>query len=825
MNRVCSIEFLKNTAAIAALATVIASTAGAQDRYAAKNPDYDLSGFDVFPGLSRLNPEPVFTLKAWQAFTRMKYNTPVNKKKGMAERPPRLGSNPPHHLKPLVIRPAELSFAPDGSGFDFGHFVSPLGYGKGSRIASLIPEAKPSELRPTARFVEMRAPEIRNQGFMAAAAAEISSTTPGAILHDLAAELSTELAGGEAHPLVALPENVTREADGRAIIPETPQSEIAEFTNAEAAVETGAAAVDAVSSALAQAEAAIAAHPDILIVPPLETADVTATLFPSMREAAIDAAGRTDSSLNQKLHLARVLLGGGFGHEALDVLRDAQVSHPSMSPAEGLEISAMALAAGAMGAKVGTLADQARSASREGASFWPVMDLLVTTPDKVSVEDLRAATASLDSQSHAVAARFFPMLFDAALRVQDNHLAGELLVAGRRISGFGGSAMEAWMQGRLAQIRGDEETAFDRYVAASDVNDIHGARARLAIADMVLRRRDPSLLPDLRRILDVGVQNWRGDEVSLGMMVRLASVTETLADAPSALRVMSRIMTEYPGTREAELARERIPVVLRAYIASLDNGKTSMRDYLAALRDLEPDLHLFSDWIPAREALAADMARNGLHVAAAAEYRALRLSTRPDDPIIGKHATRETAAEISAGNLSAAAVAQAHASTTNDPGLETLRREYSVKFGTTRLTPGDIKEAGEGELREFANLSYSKGQHADAVLAWDQLISRGKSLSGQEIPNYLQASAYVAKNVSGDTIQRDALKGETETITMAAEALSQDMPDISRLSTQTASQMLADAGKAIEAAQGVRAGIAGRLAKTGASGGSGEQKD
>lgn len=555
----------------------------------------------------------------------------------------------------------------------------------------------------------------------------------------------------------------------------------------------------AVSRALADAEALVARQPEILQVPELITSDITKSDFPHLRDAAIEAISRPGSGVEERLELARVLIGGGFAHEAMDVLRDAHIEFPGMAPDEAVALSSMALAAGVLGSEPGNLPDRSRQSQWADARFWPIMERLQMKQGDVAAEDIRQAASALSQQSEAVSARVFPALFEAALAMGDADLSGDLLGAAKSISDFEGSSMHHWMQGRLAMLKHDEETAFDRFVSSSGVNDLYGARSRVAIADMVLARRDPALLPELRKILEEGVVDWRGDNLALGMMVRLASVTETMADAPAALSIMVRIMDEYPDTREADLARERVPLIMRAYQASLESGRTDLRSYLAAMRDLGPGLEGFVEWRSSRAALAKTLGDRGLHRAAAAEYHALgQTATRAED-----FAVLEALEHLAAGDDAEVEKILSSVTQSHSAELEAARRELSVKFGLSKFSDEDLAGATEGELREYAKKSWDNLSYDYTAAAYDLLISRGKSLSGAEVATYLHAKAIVAKNLADDTIARDALRGETETITLAAKTLSLDMPDLSRLSTHTADQMLDDAGLAIEAAQGV----------------------
>lgn len=534
-------------------------------------------------------------------------------------------------------------------------------------------------------------------------------------------------------------------------------------------------------------------------VPRLKTADVAPEHFSRMREAAILAAGGTEATPEARVELARVLLGGGFAHEAAGVATEAVRDHPDMAQSTRLSAAAIALAASLIGGPATELAREISRADWEDPRLWPVAAAIAARAPVSSLQ-LRTAAATLGEQSPPVITALFPGFFEAAIRADDIPLARQVFDTGIMAGMQDQASLANYMRGLLAKAQGDEEEAFDYLAKASEINDVHGARARVAIADIVQGRDDRRMLADLRTILADGVQRWRGDDVARQMMIRLAGITEELADAPAALRTMTAIIAEFPGTPEERLARERIPVVLRSFALEAEKGQADYRTYLLTLRELERQLTVFPEWAEARAVLARLQAGQGLHSAAAAEYAALR-----SDLAGGTPATL-TADEVRAleaeQRILAGEQEQARAAMQGREPQDALQQRVAAELGVLRPEE-ELSGIQDEAMIALARHAYHSGDMATAARAYGELDTRGKSLSGADVVRYFHSQATSAKNVGHVIVSGNASHGDLDDITLAAETMVQEMPDISRLTTGTARLMLDRAGKAAAMADAV----------------------
>lgn len=246
---------------------------------------------------------------------------------------------------------------------------------------------------------------------------------------------------------------------------------------------------------------------------------------------------------------------------------------------------------------------------------------------------LEDAVAGLNDESRAVITRLIPLLFDAILEAGDYRLAEALLRGAQARTRLEGTPVWHMMMGRLALGYDMPQEAFDHFARAAEGRDLSAQRARIALADLALARKDPKLLPALRDILREGVNQWRYGREALVLRARLAQVAEDLGDIPMALDIMGKIRLDHPGTPEAILAHERGALALAAFAVAMDAEEIDLYTYLHSLRNVEAFYRLDPVWPIARMALARAWSRAGLHEAAAAEYAALQADlTRDGSP-------------------------------------------------------------------------------------------------------------------------------------------------------------------------------------------------
>lgn len=253
----------------------------------------------------------------------------------------------------------------------------------------------------------------------------------------------------------------------------------------------------------------------------------------------------------------------------------------------------------------------------------PLWSLFLAAPQESQEPgdtDLRAALTGLSRQSRRVATAVLPELFDHALLRGDVGAAAEILAAAPAGTDLEGSPSLEFMRGRLALAQGAEEMAFDIFARVSEGRGEVAAYARLALADMALSRDDPTLLPQVRDLLRAGLSDWRGDEIALRLRVQLARVAEEITDDATAIEVMAMIFRDHPDTPEANLADERLGVLLDRIDGQLASGEMPLDEAVAMVRRLDPLVAWRGEWVSVRARLAERFQDAGLMKAALAEY-------------------------------------------------------------------------------------------------------------------------------------------------------------------------------------------------------------
>lgn len=549
------------------------------------------------------------------------------------------------------------------------------------------------------------------------------------------------------------------------------------------------------------------------IIAPLITADIRPESFSAARSASLERIAALESEGQDvtaaRIEHARILLGGMFVPEARAVIEQVLGLPGRVPPEERLKAGAIAVAIEVLGGRAMPEAAEARDATWKDARLWPALDRWLRGEARPNAGAIRAAAGMLGEQSPGVATALLPLLFDQAVGIEDADLAEELLIAGLEATDLPGTSRFLLMQGRLAQMRGDERKAFDMLASAMEFRDIHGIEARIALVDMVLARGEIRFLPRLQEILTEGVEFWRGDDLARQMLIRLASVTEELGDDIGALRTMMKIQESFPGTEEAGLAGERIPAILSRLSAEAKAGDVPLETFLTTMREFEPSLAAAPEWISARHALATMLSKAGLTRAAAAEYLAMRRDiTRRGSTVSATLRDRllveEAEAAERAGQWAQLRTTLALPLSGEDPALVARLADIRAR-GSHRAASSEMGIVGEVPLEadplEAARAAVRAQDDDRAVVAYDAHLSGGKRLPSRDIPAYLHAKARVANNGNMEETARRLGKEGTEAMGIAAAAVSREKAQVKPLSTEKARALLDASEKAAAAAE------------------------
>jgi tetratricopeptide (TPR) repeat protein len=422
-----------------------------------------------------------------------------------------------------------------------------------------------------------------------------------------------------------------------------------------------------------------------------------------------------------------------------------------------------------------------------------------TNPD---ADRIAAAIAELPHHSRQVIARVAPELFEPALDLGRDDIAEVLIDISARQGGLEGSSRIMLMRGYLEQLRGNEETAFDFFAWASEGHDITAARARLEMTDMALANPTPAGLMAVRDILVRDIGSWRGDEIALKIRARLAQVSEELGDIETAIITMSQIENADPDTPEAELASERIGVILRHLANIVSEEQISLSDAARMIREIEPYMGLHPERVLVHAALADRLDENGFDQAARAEYALIWDSILPKEmnliPInLADRIVYERAKSLlDRGEALAAMSTVERRPELHDPSLDI---EYAkIELATTgRVSKVDL---GPDVYLEIARSALEKG---DDALALDS-YRKASGLTDIDRVNAIRLAAEAGQKDISDLSK--GLPDEQQIwIGDIAQVRAAEPPVLTPLSGSVADQILSQSAKVIDAAHGITA--------------------
>lgn len=413
-----------------------------------------------------------------------------------------------------------------------------------------------------------------------------------------------------------------------------------------------------------------------------------------------------------------------------------------------------------------------------GDPLWPVL----VAGQPVADATLRAAMAGLSEHSREVATAALPLLFDMALAGGDAVTAAEILTAAPAGTDLDGTGTLDLMRGRLALAQGAEDMAFEAFARLAEGDDQAAAEARVAMADLALSRKDAALLPQVRQLLQDGMPRWRGDATALRLRVRLARVAEDMGDIPTAMEVMSAIHHEHPDTPEAELAQDRIGVMIDRLTSIVTDGATPLADAIASVRRLDGAMAGRGGWVAVRVALAQRLEDASLTEAAKAEYAAIAempfATLQAADPAVMDRATVAHAALLLDSGKRAAALSVLDRRT-YPRGSAQMDRHAALRLaaGRTAMLPGlllsalkveDAAKVAAADVQlALADVALTAGQDDAALVAFD----RG-------LPAADEARRLTAGRLAGEA-------GDADRATRFAQSLDTDRAPLQRAVVQS----------------------------------------
>lgn len=180
----------------------------------------------------------------------------------------------------------------------------------------------------------------------------------------------------------------------------------------------------------------------------------------------------------------------------------------------------------------------------------------------------------------------------------------------------------SWLMGLAAERAGKDEVAATAWAEASAGEGRHAQKARIALVDLGLasgkmtRAEAEALLSEAHNL-------WRGDDLEVDLLMRLAILRESVDDLTGAVIALNHLASGFPDLPVAEQARERMsPLLDRLYSREIDEEWTLSR-WVASHSALDHALVDTPAFVPYREKHARTMLEAGLTAEAAREYAKL----------------------------------------------------------------------------------------------------------------------------------------------------------------------------------------------------------
>jgi hypothetical protein len=529
-----------------------------------------------------------------------------------------------------------------------------------------------------------------------------------------------------------------------------------------------------------------------IIVPPrinIQTSDVEMGTLSMTTDKLTSGILKDDSESDHIVEYGRFLIGAMMLSEAKSLLKGFEKERAG-------DVSVLALI------RAVELLDGSASPKRsknfiwEEKSVWEYLERIEASGKEPSVDDIKIGTQYLLEQSESIATAVLPRFFDQAVALENQELSRTLLEIAVKKTDLSGTPQFLYMQGQLARVEGERRTAFDFFAAVVGEQGLEGAEAVLSLSEIALERGNKKILSEVQGLLIEATEDWRGDEVSLRVMARLAQVAEEIQDLPVAIEVMTKIIKEFPRSKEAMLAERRLPVLIKNLAEMISQNDYSLEKAVGQVRRLGPKLQRNKDWVELRLLFAKRLAKTGLLEASAAEYIEIRkmISKISSTPEQFENKVNVEHAEIlfALGRKSHAIEVLAFADGETDPEIERRRLLIGLRLDdpeTLEKVDDLLQENKEDAeiLRSVARASMRSEDWASAVIAYSGYVKTGGSLSRIDATNYAYAASVGDK---WDEVAAVEFGTENSDLLIPSYGISRKMPVLQPLSEEKAKTML-----------------------------------
>lgn len=236
--------------------------------------------------------------------------------------------------------------------------------------------------------------------------------------------------------------------------------------------------------------------------------------------------------------------------------------------------------------------------------------------------DLAAAVARLSAFPAPFVEAVLPGLLELAIDLRSWGVARDLARRFDDHAALRDGESYYYLLGRAAEAGDARLVAFDNYVRASEGMGRDAQRARLALVSLGLASR--SLRPEEARDLMAEAKGmWRGDELAVTTLRRLARIELSLGNPLEALLAYGEVIVNYPGHSDAPLIRQKANVLLDQFYDAGARGELPLSEFLTGHRRLAIHYRFEDDFARHAESFADTLLAAGATSVASAEYDAV----------------------------------------------------------------------------------------------------------------------------------------------------------------------------------------------------------
>lgn len=416
---------------------------------------------------------------------------------------------------------------------------------------------------------------------------------------------------------------------------------------------------------------------------------------------------------------------------------------PDLPPAQARHRTRLELAFRALAETEPPLGERALDALSLTVGEWPdlpvfrLLHLHRADAFAVATPDLRPALDRIPDLSPPLRAAILPALLEVAI-------TSERWAEAREAAGYitADPALAAapaykFLLGRTGEAAGDLLQTYDNYLAAANGNDLWAHRARIALVEFGLQNELLSQHEALE-MLQAESRVWRGDRHEIRTLNKVTALQLELDDEIAALATLASIATHFPGTPEADIAREQARGLWTGFYENVDTMPLSR--LLAGHLRIAADYRFEQGFAAGTEALADRFMAAGATVVAADEYRETRdyllvgrdlglletedraldrLRLKQADAFLAGMQTEE-AAHVLAADLLTDDVELRDWLNLSRARLSTLHGDPAGVVGTSQTSPSQRFQ------RLQAAALFERGEWAAAQAAYAALIEKGR---------------------------------------------------------------------------------------------------